>query len=267
MIREAFGLTDIPFAKELKTEDLFPSNELKNLKKKLELLLAVKGIGLVSGEPGSGKSTSVRAWTDALNHNSHKIIYLSSATDTLRGFLRNLSRSLGCKPAYHKDNIVVDIYHTLDKTYQDDKKLPIITIDEAQNLSPPILEEIRLIINSTFDIKRKIVILLVSSREFAQTLKLAYLKPLRQRISRHYMIAGLSKDEIKPYIEHHLKLAGSTQPIFSDDAIAQIFNYSRGLPRMINTIAIDTLEMAANLNTQIVEDSLVQQAIEERENL
>ena len=98
-------------------------------------------------------------------------------------------------------------------------------------------------------------------------LKLSPYAALKQRISFNYHMTGLEQDEVKPYVMHRLKLAGRTKPIFTEEALTLLFNYSKGLPRVINTLAHEALYRAAHKKETMVDEKLIELIIQEWESL
>ena len=226
-----YGFTHTPFTNEVKGKDIFPSSQISELHHRLNYYLTHKGIGLTLGEVGSGKTTAVRSWVESQNPNNHKVVYLPGVPEKPRAFWRTLTRSLDLKPSFQKDHCKARVSSFIEDLAQNQKLKPILIIDEAQMIPDPILEEIRLLTNSQMDSRCDITIILIAHPLFKTRLKIPELKAIAQRIRRPFFLAGLSSDEVKAYINHHLKLAGRTDPLFGDDAISLIFNYSKGIPR------------------------------------
>lgn len=93
-----YGFTQTPFTNEIKAKDIFPSSQISELHQRLNYYLTHKGIGLVLGEVGSGKTTAIRSWAEAQNPNQHKLIYLPGVPEKARAFWRTLARNLDLKP-------------------------------------------------------------------------------------------------------------------------------------------------------------------------
>ena len=135
------------------------------------------------------------------------------------------------------------------------KTTPFIVLDEAQNISPIVLEELRLITN--LDAAVAPVLVLVAHGAFKDHLKLACFAPLRYRLALISTIDPLNKSDINAYVSFHLKLAGSSSSLFTDDAITAIFNTSKGLPRLINRVCLESLYLAAQKNISTIDQSIV----------
>jgi type II secretory pathway predicted ATPase ExeA len=262
----AYGFFHTPFTQQLSPKDIFPASQISQLHLRLNYYLDHKGIGLLLGDVGSGKTTAVRSWLASLCPNNHKALYLPALSDKTRAFWRTLARSFDLKPSYQKDDCQAKVCSFIEDLALNQKISPILIFDEAQNLTDPILEDIRLLTNSHMDSRCDLTIILIALPSFKNRLKTPELKPFAQRIRRPFLLAGLPADEIKPYINHQLKLAGKTDPLFGDEAISLIFNYSKGIPRIINSLCLDALHEAAKLNREFIEEKIIEKLINEWEN-
>lgn len=265
MIKAFFQLTDFPFKKDI--SKIFVSRQIEYLKKRASHFLETQGIALLTGEIGSGKTTFMRWFLNSLNHNSYKFIYLSHTARTARSFFRIVARELDLTPEYFFEDVAAQIRRELSDIYSKQKLRPILVIDEAQNLSDTVLEEIRLLTNFRMDSKNYLSIFLLGPPVLKGQLKLSPYAALKQRISFVYHLTGLEQDEIEPYLMHRLKLAGKTESLFTDEAVTLLFNGSKGLPRVINTMAHEALYQAAMQEKAIVDETLVENIIRAWEDL
>jgi len=265
MLKAFFGFVSFPFRKDI--EKIFISQQLERLHKRCSHFLETQGIALLSGEVGSGKNTFIRYFISGLNHNSYKTIYLSQTFRTARSFFRALAVELGLKPKFFIEDVTTQVKNELIDVFCKQRLRPILVIDEAQNLSDPVLEEIRLLTNFRMDSKNYLSIFLLGHPVLKANLKLSAYAALKQRISFSFHLTGLEKDEVEPYIAHRLKLAGKTKSLFTEEAILLLFNYSKGLPRIINTLAQEALYCAAEKEETMVEEALIENIIQEWDNL
>jgi len=134
-----------------------------------------------------------------------------------------------------KGDFLIEFKQFLLESYASDKVVLLI-IDEAQRLNHELLEQIRLLSNIELDDRKLINIFFVGQSEFNQLLGDDRNRAVRQRISVNYQLEPLSKPETADYIHHRLKMAGATEEIFKSDAVRQVFDFSRGYPRLINVI-------------------------------
>ena len=265
MIKAFYGFTDFPFKKDI--SKIFLSRQLDYLHKRSSHFLQTQGIALLTGEIGSGKTTFMRWFLKSLNHNSYRYIYISHTARTARSFFRIAARELGLAPEHYFEDISAQVKQTLSKLWTKQKLRPVLVIDEAQNLSDSVLEEIRLLTNFRMDSTDYLSVFLLGPPVLKARLKLVPYAALKQRISFIYHLTGLEQDEVKPYLLHRLKYAGRKKPLFSDDAVRLLFNYSKGLPRVINTMAHESLYQAALKEMDMVDEDLIENIVREWENL
>ena len=135
---------------------------------------------------------------------------------------------------------------------------PVLIIDEAQNLQPDLLEEIRMLSNLETDSAKLLQIVLVGQPELREILSMAGLRQLRQRISINCRIVPLTKEETLEYILHRLEVAGNRDAVaFADGSIDVIFEYCKGIPRLTNILCDFLLLTAFNEDTRAVDPAMV----------
>lgn len=265
MIKAFFGFTHFPFKKDV--DKIFISRQLEYLQKRCSHFIETQGISLLTGEVGSGKTTFMRHFLDSLNQNTHKVFYLAQTFRSVQIFFRSLAAILGLKPKYLIDDLIIQIKIELMDIYRKQKLYPVLVIDEAQNLSDTVLEEIRLLTNFRMDSKNYLSIFLLGHPILKARLKLSAYAALKQRISFCYHLTGLEQDEADPYLAHRLKLASRTKPVFTSEAVTLLFNYSKGLPRILNSLSHEALYQAAAQEKTMVDEKLIENIVQEWENL
>jgi general secretion pathway protein A len=139
----------------------------------------------------------------------------------------------------------------------------VLLIDEAQNLSADVLEQIRLLTNLETSKQKLLQIILIAQPELRKKLSMSNLRQLAQRITGRYHLEPLSREESAQYIEHRLKVAGALGELFDDGAKREVFSLSGGVPRVINVICDRALLGAYSLDTRKVNRRLVRKAAEE----
>lgn len=265
MLRAFFGLTHFPFKKDI--AKIFISRQLDYLQKRCAHFIETQGLALLTGEVGSGKTTFLRHFLDSLNKNTHRSFYLTQTFRNVQSFFRSLAATLGLKPKYFIDELTAQVKAELLDIYHKQKLFPLLVIDEAQNLSDTVLEEIRLLTNFNMDSKNYLSIFLLGHPVLKARLKLAPYAALKQRISFSYHMTGLEQDEIEPYLSYRLKLAGTLKPVFTSEAVILLFNYSKGLPRLINHLAHEALYQAATQEKTMIDENILENIIQEWDNL
>lgn len=257
-----FNLEYNPFIKN--NNDLFhyESKDVIEVNYKLDYLFKIKGIGIITGNPGCGKTTSLRNYIKKLNKALYKVVYISMTTLTDMDFYRFLIQSFGYEPKYRKsDNY--QLFQQIIKDYKNKKITPVIIIDEANYLSRTLLNDFKMLFNFQMDSCDEYILILAGLPVLISNLSNAAQEPLRQRIIMSFQFDTLSKDETQSYIYGKIEKAGGMCTIFDEGVIQTIFNYSNGTPRIIDSIMNYALLIADNHNSQIITKDIIQSAIEQ----
>ena len=134
MFQEFYGFTRLPFSRTIATQDLFPTVGQKELGARLAYLVRERGVGLITGEIGCGKSTAVRAFAASLDFNRYLVVYLANPTTGMTGLYRDLVVSLGYEPPFSKPRLVARIRTALEDLSVTKHRAPVVVLDEAHQL-------------------------------------------------------------------------------------------------------------------------------------
>lgn len=261
---ELFGISMLPFGKNIPSESLFQYPQLEELKRQLSLALLDRSMALVTGQAGIGKSTAVRSFTDNLPANTHQVIYLGQDQNGT-SLLKRLALSLGLVPRFHRAHLTLQISHHLIDNMLEGGKEVVLVVDESHFLDDATLEALRLMTNADFDRTSPITIVLLGQLSLRSRLKSTGFEALNQRLKWRYALEGLTKEETAAYIQHHLQIVGCKDNIFSDSAIQLVFFNSGGIPREINNICLSALLRAAASGAKKIDDKLIRQVLALRE--
>jgi len=257
-----FSMPNIPFT-IISPRRCFGSDDYKSVHQELDLLNTIPGLALCIGEPGSGKTLTVSAWTETLNPNSVDIRWIDDAGRTISSFLKRAARAMNIELAYQPEKAYQKLVDAIEQHHKTTRKRLIFVIDEAQQMPVPVLEQIRCLTNLGQKNPAPISFILIAHSELLTILKQESMTAFRRRMVVQASIEGLTRDEIYPYIDHHLTIAGASQGIFDKDTADSIFNQSRGIPRLINKIAIAAMCQAAKKQQPKITPIEVTQAINE----
>ncbi len=258
-----YGMTMNPFEKSIPAEKVYPSGDYKQFSSRMEYFKQTKGFALVYGEPGSGKTTSIRAFTALLNPQLFKVVYLPLSTVTVQDFYRHLAVGLGLEPRFRKVDIFHQVQEHIVNAYYQKKITTFVIIDEAQFIQHAILNDLRLVFNFLMDSQNYAMVLLSGQSVFLHQLALHINEPLRQRITISYGFNGLGREEAGDYLFAMLKRAGVTEPLFTPDAVEAIVSFSSGLPRKINNLAEKALLLGCQEKLKIIDAGIIQSAQED----
>lgn len=260
MFRQHFGLKFNPFNKEISIDKLFSSRDTNELDSRLKYILENRGICLIVGEPGSGKSIGLRKLTDNMNRSLYKPCYLQLTTLTVKDFYQAIAMLLGEIPRYRKVQLFNQIQNSIQSLYYEQHITPVIIIDEIHMAPMSILDDLRLLFNFKMDSANPFVLILAGQPQIRNKLALNTCYPLKQRITMRYSMQGLSIEETADYCTGRMKIAGCTSDIFTPSALEAIHTISGGIPRNINNIAITSLMYSTERKMLTVNEEAVYQA-------
>jgi general secretion pathway protein A len=222
-----------------------------------------KGFIQLTGEVGTGKTTVCRRLLEELGPNYKTALILNpflSATQLLRA----IAHELGLRPR-RTDRL--SLLHALNDYVLDEINAGndvVLLFDEAQNLSGELLELIRLLSNLETHNQKLLQICLVGQPELREKLADPSLRQLRQRITIRYHLKPLSREETAEYINRRLELAGANgAPLFDGAAVQRVYQYSGGVPRLINAVCDKALLAGFVKEQRLVTEDLVKLAIDE----
>jgi len=197
-----------------------------------------KGFIQLTGEVGAGKTTTCRALFNELDHDRYVTALILNPMLSEAQMLRAILRELGMRKIARERLKNYDILNDyLLRTVKKGKDI-VLVIDEAQDMKPEQLEQVRLLSNLETDNQKLIQIVLMGQPELRDNLDRPELRQLRQRITVRYHLGPLNEEETRRYIEHRISVAGSRgMPQFESRAVRRIYRYSKGIPRLINGVA------------------------------
>lgn len=259
-----YGLKERPF--NVTSDPAFFYSSRQHKEALAHLLYGVtqrKGIMVVTGEIGTGKTTLCRFFLNQLATNVKTAFILNpyfSEIQLLEAIIKDFGIEL-------KDKSRLSFVWELNRFLLSESgsgNNVVLIIDEAQNLKPPALEQVRLLSNLETDKDKLLQIVLVGQPELNAKLDLYDLRQLRQRVMVKYHISPLDANEIRDYIQHRLEVAGARGRIkFSEDALKEITAFSGGTPRLINILCDRALLLGFVEETFEIERAIVRRCLEE----
>ena len=258
-----FGLNEKPFSITPDPRYLFLSE--RHAEAMAHLLYGVKEAGgfiQLTGEVGTGKTTIVRSLLAQAPENAEIALILNPRM-TPPEFLLTLCEELGIgvpDSAEHSLKDLVDILNAYLLRAHAAGRRVVLVVDEAQNLSPEVLEQVRLLTNLETNTRKLLQIILIGQPELRELLARTELRQLAQRITGRYHLDPLSEPETAAYVRHRLRVAGATSEIFGRFALQEIHRISGGVPRVINVICDRALLGGYSLDCHRITAALVRQA-------
>jgi type II secretory pathway predicted ATPase ExeA len=264
MYERHFGLTAKPFAMTPDPEFLYPSRQHAMAMTMLEYgLESQAAFCMLTGDIGSGKTTLIRKLLRQLGE--QVVVGLISNTHTRFSSIHRWAlSSLGVKVV---DESAIAAYEALVDALIGEYgrgRRTLLILDEAQNLSAEVLEELRLLSNINSEKDLVVQILLVGQPELRTTLSRPDLRQFAQCVSVDYQLHPLDRAETHAYILHRLKVAGRTAPLFTAEAIEFVFARTHGVPRLVNLLCDYALVYAYAEQRKVIELDLVAQIVRDR---
>ncbi len=258
-----FALTHYPFLDGLATDELFASGAIAEAETRLLHLLELKGIGLLTGEVGSGKTTVCRKVTAGLHSGLYRLLYVTLSTGNVMDMYKSIAWALGLPTERNRAGASRAIRAEVTRLVTEAKQQPVLIIDEAHHLRNDVLEDLRLLTSYQMDAQNRLCLLLVGLTELRRRLSMAVHESLDQRIVVRHHLPGLERDELAGYLEHRLRLAGTEMALFSAPATEALYQATNGMPRKVNRIAHYALTAAAIDNVQQATEEHLFRAIED----
>ncbi len=240
---EFYELAQEPFSNAPVSRFYYSSAQhAQALMRLMHAVQSMKGLAILVGDIGAGKTTLARRMLDNLPEDEYEaaLLVIIHSGITANWLLRRIALQLGIEsPAEEKLALLSQLYQRLVRIYEQGKKA-VVLIDEAQMLcTREIMEEFRGLLNLEVPERKLISFVFFGLPEIEDNLRLD--PPLAQRVALRYRLEPLSEEATEAYVRHRLRLAGATRVPFTPAAISQLHRYSRGTPRLINTLCDNAL--------------------------
>jgi general secretion pathway protein A len=263
MYTSFFGLAEKPFAITPDPRYLYLSE--RHAEALAHLLYGINESGgfiQLTGEVGTGKTTVVRTLLSRVPHHADVAVILNPRVTPVE-FLLTICEELGLEIAAADRDSVKQMVDALNRrllqAHAAGRRI-IVLVDEAQNLSFEVLEQVRLLTNLETPTQKLLQIILIGQPELRDLLDQTELRQLAQRITGRYHLMPLSREETKGYVRHRLRVAGAAEEIFTPAALTEVHRLSSGIPRVINVACDRALLGAYTQETRRITAALVRQA-------
>jgi general secretion pathway protein A len=263
MYTSFFGLSEKPFAITPDPRYLYLSE--RHAEALAHLLYGINESGgfiQLTGEVGTGKTTVVRTLLSRVPHHADVAVILNPRVSAVE-FLQTICEELGLETAQIDPNSVKQMIDALNRrllgAHAEGRRI-IVLVDEAQNLSIDVLEQVRLLTNLETPTQKLLQIILIGQPELRELLDRTDLRQLAQRITGRYHLKPLSRDETKGYVRHRLRVAGAQEDFFTARALDEVHRLSGGIPRIINVACDRALLGAYTQETRKIDAALVRRA-------
>ncbi len=241
-IQSFYGFTRMPYGRNLAPGMLHPHADHTQAAARIAYGIDTRGITVITGEVGVGKTVAARAALDRADRARHHLIYIPDPTVGARGVFHHIVTALGGRPSFHTATLVPQARDALAAELSERGRVPVLLVD---------------------DTGAPFATVLLGQPTLATKMRLGVLAALEQRVTVRHHMTGMNADETARYIRHHLALAGRSDPLFTDDAINLIHINSRGKPRSVNNLALAALIAARAQDKTLVDEASARSAITE----
>jgi general secretion pathway protein A len=255
---EFFGLNEKPFAITPDPRYLYMSARHTDALAHLVYGISESG-GFIqlTGEVGTGKTTLIRSLLERVPEKAEVALILNPQLSTIE-FLQTLAEELGCLlPRVVTIKAIIDNLNShLLRVHAGGRRVVLI-VDEAQNLGPELLEQLRLLTNLETAKQKLLQIIVIGQPELRELLDRPDMRQIAQRITGRYHLEPLGADDTAAYVRHRMRVAGALRDVFTNGALRALYRQSRGIPRLINVIADRALLAAYTQDRRDVDSGLV----------
>jgi len=247
MYESFFGLKYPPFESSVRADRIYLSHGLKEAATRLEHLVKRQGVGILTGEPGSGKTTACRKVTNELPPGQFQTFYVSLSTGSVLDTLNTIAKTFGLPYRHRRAYAWEAIREQVNQLICEHRQSPVLIFDEAHLLRDDSLDHLRLLLNFEMDAANRLALILVGLSQLDRRLAMARHQSLAQRLIVRHQMESLTTEEIESYVTHRLTLAGAAKnsPLFLPPAMEAIRLGSKGILRLVNHLAHYSLPAAA----------------------
>jgi len=261
-----FGLTDAPF--DITPNPRFMFYSAKHREAYNHLLFGIrerKGFIQLTGEVGAGKTTLCRAMLEQLDDRFQTALILNPVMSPTE-LMKAVALEFGL-PVNGLDRLeIIGVINQFLLQQVEAGKETVLIIDEAQNLTDELLEQVRMLSNLETDDRKLLQIVLMGQPELRDRLNNPRLRQLRQRITVRYHLKPLNNDEVAQYVQHRLHVSGGNgTPCFTKPALWRVCHYSKGIPRLVNAVCDKALLAGFVEQRERINFRLVNRAVRELE--
>lgn len=261
LIEDHFHLHRPPFPQNATDSAILQHNGFRAALERLRFGLGRQSISVLTAVSGAGKSTVIGTLKRELDPSSYQFVYSSLSTLSPFSLLSSLSSKLGLRSRRFKGETAQELIGH----FRGLAKRTLLVLDEAHAMPDPSMEDLRLLTADSLDDESPFALILAGLPTLRERLAEPQHLSLAQRIAVRARLSPLTEPDIALFLDKHLRAAGASRNLFEPEAVAIIFQHSRGIPRQVQNIAIAALFAAAEDNKKVVDADAAQRALLEVE--
>ena len=252
MYREFFAFSKEPFCQDVGLHELYPLKAVGPCVERFEYTVQMGAVCVITGEIGSGKSTSLRLCASKLHPSKYKAIALIAHTGSWNELLRQIILAFGAECRTHSVATLIKVARDLILEVAQKKQVPVLLIDEAHLLRADLFNQLHTLAQFEYDSKSILPMILSGQNQLLEKLTSYQARPIASRVIGKTHLEALTLLEMTAYLEHHLRIAGIHNSLFSETTNLAIHQGSGGFPRRANILARGALIAAAREKSQLV---------------
>ena len=250
MFEAFFDLTHVPFARDIPTTELYESMAMQETLSRLKYAAQRQWFAVVTGDCGTGKTTTIRRFSEVLPPSQYKVLYISDSKLTPRHFYKGLLEQLGCESKFYRGDAKRQLHREIELMRGIHNLSPVVIVDEAH------------LLNFKMDAQSPMTLVLVGQNELWDRLSLQAYAAIRQRIDVQGKLTHYDRAQTGAYIQRHMEYAEATRDIFTESAIDDIYRFSGGSARMVNKLCTHCLMYGSQNKHRIIDDHMVKRVIQ-----
>jgi type II secretory pathway predicted ATPase ExeA len=259
-----FSLTHYPLPKNAQGKSFFDKGAgHARLRRAFQQTIDDRTLGVLSGEPGVGKTTAIRNLIAELPRPDYQVIYLCNTTGSPLDLYRSIAAEIGVRMSHRRGELWNDIKKTVVHMADEKGVVPVIVLDEGHRLSDSFLADLAGFLNFAFDSRDVLPLWLVGQPPLVKRLHQQQHDALRTRIAVEMKLEALDRQAFGAAVEHAFKAAGATQAVLSDPAVELLFRASRGVFRVAAKVIRVAMRMAHEKNQAFLDEHIFEAAVAE----
>jgi type II secretory pathway predicted ATPase ExeA len=262
--RSRFGLTHHLLPRGASGKSFFDQTHgYVKLEMYFQELLDEPGLGVLTAEPGVGKTAAIRNLCAQLPEPDYRVLYNCDTAVSPFDLYRVLALDLGLRPSHRRAQLWTDLKRAITHLVEEQHTRPVLVLDEAQQLSDRFLADLSGFLNYAFDRKTLLTVWLVGLPVLEARLRLQHHAPLASRVVGRVRLESLGREDFKALIDHATLAAGCKDKLLTDSALEILWRASHGVPRAASKMLRAALRQAHHENQNLIDDRVLTKVIDE----